>query len=154
MIEALFIATHFFVFNAADLIGRTAPGISPRYFTIYNPRILATLAFLRLLFWPLFWACNVSGRGPWLPIFGDITFFFILVLFGLSNGWVATCLMMEGPMYVPVHEREQANSLLSFCLCIGFVIVWSGLMLVWRWEVSCRFWCLRRLSGRLESLNL
>lgn len=23
-------------------------------------------------------------------------------------------------MYVPVHEREKANSLMSFCLCIGY----------------------------------
>jgi len=105
--------------NTADFIGRAIPGISTRYLTVQNPKVLTTIVCLRFLFWPLFWACNVSNRGPWLPLFGDITFFIILVAFGLSNGWTATCLMMEGGMYVPVHEREKANSLMSFCLCIG-----------------------------------
>lgn len=113
--------------NTSDFIGRAIPGISTRYLTIQNPRILVTLVSLRFLFWPLFWSCNVSNRGPWLPFFNDITFFIILGVFGLSNGWIATCLMMEGGMYVPVHEREKANSLMSFCLCIGcpfpFVII-------------------------------
>jgi equilibrative nucleoside transporter 1/2/3 len=111
--------------NTADFIGRAIPGISPRYFTIHNPRILVTLVLLRILFWPFFWACNVSNRGPWIPLFGDLVFFIILALFGLSNGWVATCLMMEGGMYVPAHEREKANSLMSFCLCIGYFSPWS-----------------------------
>jgi len=107
--------------NTADFIGRATPGISTRYLTIQNPQILVTLVSLRILFWPLFWACNISNQGPYLPIFNDIAFFIILALFGLSNGWIATCLMMEGGMYVPVHEREKANSLMSFCLCIGYV---------------------------------
>jgi len=117
----MFVAIHFLIFNAADLIGRATPGLSPRYLTIHNPRILVTLVIARLIFWPLFWACNVSNRGPWSPIFNDVTFFVILTLFGLSNGWIATCLMMEGGMYVPVHEREKANSLMSFSLCIGYI---------------------------------
>jgi hypothetical protein len=106
--------------NTSDFIGRAIPGISPRYLTIHNPRILVTLVLLRLIFWPLFWACNVSNQGPWLPVFGDLSFFILLFFLGLSNGWIATCLMMEGGMYVPVHEREKANSLMSFCLCIGY----------------------------------
>jgi len=105
--------------NTSDFIGRATPGISTRYLTIQNPGILVTLTCVRIVFWPLFWACNVSDHGPRIALFGDIAFFLILVLFGLSNGWVATCLMMEGGMYVPVHEREKANSLMSFCLCIG-----------------------------------
>ena len=105
--------------NTTDFLGRLAPGLSTRYLTIQNPTTLCTLTFLRILFWPLFWACNISNQGPFSPIFGDITFFVVLGLFGLSNGWIATCLMMEAGMYVPVHEREKANSLMSFCLCIG-----------------------------------
>jgi Nucleoside transporter len=112
--------------NTFDFIGRALPGLSTRYLTIQNPRILVTLVFLRFLFWPLFWACNVSDQEPWLPIFGDVTFFIILGLFGLSNGWVATCLMMEAGMYVPVHEREKANSLMSFCLCVGYTPARNG----------------------------
>ena len=106
--------------NTTDFIGRAIPGLSPRYFTVQNPKILVICTIARFIFWPLFWACNVSNRGPWYPIFGDVEYFILLGLFGLSNGWVATCLMMEGGMYVPVHEREKANSLLSFAICIGY----------------------------------
>lgn len=116
----LFIPLHFLLMNTSDFIGRAIPGISPRYLTIHNPKILVSLVLLRFIFWPLFWACNISNQGPWLPIFNDLSFFIILFFFGFSNGWIATCLMMEGGMYVPVHEREKANSLMSFCLCIGY----------------------------------
>ena len=106
--------------NTSDFIGRAIPGLSPRYLTVHNPRILVTIVSIRILFWPLFWACNISNQGPWIPLFNDTAFFLILTAFGLSNGWTATCLMMEGGMYVPAHEREKANSLLSFSLCIGY----------------------------------
>ena len=122
----LFIPLHFLLMNTSDFIGRAIPGIAPRYLTIHNPKILVTLVLLRFIFWPLFWACNVSNQGPWLPVFNDLSFFIILFFFGFSNGWIATCLMMEGGMYVPVHEREKASSLMSFCLCIGYVPMTTG----------------------------
>ena len=56
-------------------------------------------------------------------------------------------------MYVPVHEREKANSLLSFCLCIGYRPHRFGLMTVWRWEVYLRFWCLHRLFKHIDYLG-
>ena len=132
--------------NTTDFIGRAIPGVSPRYLTIQNPRILITLVCLRFLFWPIFWACNVSNRGPWIPLFGDLFFFIMLAFFGLSNGWVATCLMMEAGMYVPVHEREKANSLMSFALCIGYIhrSFLFKLTIVWRWEAFYLLWFLHR----------
>jgi solute carrier family 29 (equilibrative nucleoside transporter), member 1/2/3 len=134
--------------NTSDFIGRAIPGVSPQYLTIHNPRILVTLVILRIFFWPLFWACNISNQGPWIPLFGDTTFFVIVGLFGLSNGWVATCLMMEAGMYVPIHEREKANSLMSFCLCIGYLFCSKFLIdLVWRWEVFYLLPFLHHLYG-------
>ena len=62
-------------------------------------------------------------------------------------------------MYVPAHEREKANSLMSFCLCIGYTSSpslsnRSALTVVWRWEVSCLLWFQHRLSIRIDVLYI
>jgi equilibrative nucleoside transporter 1/2/3 len=116
----MFIPIHFLVFQLADLIGRALPAIP--LLIIHNGQQLVKLGLLRTVFWPMFWACNVSNRGTWAPFFNDWGFFIVLASFGLSHGWLATCVMMEGGMRVSAAEREKANSLMSFCLTIGYAL--------------------------------
>ncbi len=50
---------------------------------------------------------------------GDNSFIFILFIFGMTNGWVATNLLMEGPQTVSVSGREKAVNIMVFSLTAG-----------------------------------
>jgi len=51
-----------------------------------------------------------------------------MLLFSLSNGYVSTLAMMYAPECVAMHQKEQAGTLMVFCLTIGLTAgVFSGL---------------------------
>ncbi|KAI0080672.1 hypothetical protein K474DRAFT_1589283 [Panus rudis PR-1116 ss-1] len=97
----LFSAVHFLVFNVGDFFGRYMCSI-PRV-VIWSAKRLLTLSLARTLFIPLFLMCNLQ-RPTDLPstvsnafISSDILFMLILLLFGLSNGYVSSLCMMSAP---------------------------------------------------------
>lgn len=146
----LFVPFHFFLFNLSDLLGRSLPSLLPAI-PIRNAKALFSLSVLRSLFIPLFMACNVvstsqrtepvphsiaeSGRQTWLAKVlqsSDAPFFALMLLLGLSNGLISTCIMIAGPSRSRLvnskgaSEGPLAATLLSFWLCVGLA-VGSGL---------------------------
>ncbi|THH03665.1 hypothetical protein EW145_g6110 [Phellinidium pouzarii] len=140
----LFTAAHFLIFNCGDLAGRYLCAIP--YLLVWSSRRLLVLSFARTLFIPLFLLCNIRGSSPPPPLPGipagplsviadapfissDILFFLILLLFGLSNGYVASMCMMAAPSvsHNPrLHGRhadvDVAATIASFCLVGGLAL--------------------------------
>ncbi|KIS72082.1 uncharacterized protein UMAG_11433 [Mycosarcoma maydis] len=141
----LFVPFHFFLFNLSDLLGRSLPSLVPSAL-IRKARALFSLSLLRVLFVPLFMACNVVSTsqrtGPisrinagtpegWLASLmqsSDAPFFSLMLLLGFSNGLVSTCIMISGPARSKLvnskgaSEGPLAATLLSFWLCVGLAI--------------------------------
>jgi equilibrative nucleoside transporter 1/2/3 len=104
------------------LVGKSIPGFS--LFHIQNKTRLLLFSYGRILFVLLFLLCNVtivpSGGVAMFPTYmGDNSFIFILFIFGMTNGWVATNLLMEGPQTVSVSGREKAVNIMVFSLTAG-----------------------------------
>lgn len=126
----VFVALHFFIFNLGDLIGRSFPSIFPRVFLFRNIKVIAILCFLRTAFIPLLGYCNISSSSS-IPstftktLFGDVPFFLLMLLLGLSNGLLATSIFVTGPhqdnLTLP-SEQALAAGLLTWWLSIGLAI--------------------------------
>ncbi|KAG8952609.1 hypothetical protein FRC04_003970 [Tulasnella sp. 424] len=127
----LFTSLHFLVFNIGDYIGRASCS-NPRLL-ISSGRRLLTLSLLRTIFIPLFLACNVqrpsatpSAASPPL-INSDLLFFLILLVFGMSNGFVGTMCMISAssPLHNHRLKKEQveiAATLAQFSLVGGLAV--------------------------------
>ncbi|PWN20993.1 hypothetical protein BCV69DRAFT_248541 [Microstroma glucosiphilum] len=120
----VFIALHFLILNSADLLGRMAPMV--RGCLIRSEKLTVLGTALRIVFIPLFFACNIHLDGPGpkgaLP---DWAFFTILFFFGLSNGLVATSIFIVGPASSKLtsdSERAMAGAVLSFWLTLGLAV--------------------------------
>jgi len=110
----LFTALHFLLFNVGDYCGRTLCSF-PR-FVIWDRRKLLSLSVARTIFIPLFLACNIQTNGS--PptdaplINSDVIYLSILLMFGMSNGYVATTCMMAASSIVNNDRlrREEADT--------------------------------------------
>ncbi|GJJ07754.1 hypothetical protein Clacol_001959 [Clathrus columnatus] len=127
----LFTALHFLMFNLGDLIGRYLPLIP--LFQVWDSYTLLSLSLSRTIFIPLFLACNFQAPSspPGPPeanviIGSDFIFFLIMLLFGASNGYLSTLVMMA----VPSPQRnpwlrhnpkdiEISATIAQFCLIGG-----------------------------------
>lgn len=98
---SLFVGIGFLAFNGADLLGRHLPGLSSAL-VLRRGALLVASALARTLLIPALLACNLvwpgspsASRAGWrLP---DSAFFALLVVLGVTNGWLATSTMMTGP---------------------------------------------------------
>jgi len=123
----LFSAIHFLVYNIGDFLGRSLCSL-PRLLVWSAKRLLA-LSFARTLFIPLFLMCNIQWSTPAAmgPIItSDVLFMLILLLFGLSNGYVSSMCMMSAPSITHnprlkgrSEDVDIAATVASFCLVIG-----------------------------------
>lgn len=60
----------------------------------------------------------------------DLFMYASMILFGLSNGYLGTLAMMYGPARVGVFDKEQAGTVMVFCLTIGLTSgVWTGVLI-------------------------
>lgn len=129
----LFTAIHFLVFNIGDFIGRYLPSI--RRLQIWSSRRHLYMALSRTLFVPLFLLCNVERPSLTTPVTkipvinSDILFFLILFIFGLSNGYTGSLVMMAAPSrehnFRLKHRPEDvdtAATIAQFCLVGGLAI--------------------------------
>ncbi|WVF72400.1 hypothetical protein IAT40_007215 [Kwoniella sp. CBS 6097] len=121
----VFIPLHFLLFNIGDYTGRTYLPSIPSLLITSPPRVLA-LSALRTLFIPLLFLCNVStSTGSQPPIINsDILYFGVIVLFGLTNGYISSLCMIvaSSPQLnakLDEDERDVAGTLASFCLVAG-----------------------------------
>ncbi|EPQ59608.1 delayed-early response protein/equilibrative nucleoside transporter [Gloeophyllum trabeum ATCC 11539] len=132
----MFSALHFLIFNIGDFIGRYL--CSTPSLLIWSARRLAAMSFARTIFIPLFLMCNVQRDSPAdsvsmlssTPVINsDMVFFLLLLLFGLSNGYVCSMGMMSAASLE--HNRrlrgrkedvDVAATVASFCLVAGLVL--------------------------------
>ncbi|EAT78899.2 hypothetical protein HBI56_174280 [Parastagonospora nodorum] len=114
---AAYIPLGFFFWNLGDLIGRTGPAL-PALRLTHRPRLLFFLAIARLAFIPLYFLCNIGGKGA--SITSDFFYLFVIQLFfGLTNGYLGSSCMMGFAEYVEHEELEAAGSFMSLSLVGG-----------------------------------
>ena len=135
---------HFLTFNLADLAGRALPSIElPSRFksaagTIHptSSKALITISACRIIFIPLFLASNIPNTAPSF-LKNDGVFFTLMVLFGATNGYIATNVFTAGtneqhntkltePLSIPDNEQHNAKdigaSVLVFYLTAGLSV--------------------------------
>jgi equilibrative nucleoside transporter 1/2/3 len=115
----LFIPLAFLFWNMGDLIGRMSPIVPALARTVDYPRALFAFSVSRLVFIPMYLACNIrSGEGA--VINSDFFYLFVVQLgFGLTNGFLGSACMMGAGQYVTADEREAAGGFMSMMLVAG-----------------------------------
>jgi equilibrative nucleoside transporter 1/2/3 len=117
---ATFIPLAFFFWNLGDLVGRTGPAL-PALRITHRPRLVLCLALARVAFIPMYYLCNVGGKGA--VVSSDVFYLFVVqALFGLSNGYVGSSCMMGFAEWVEPEEREAAGGFMSLCLVAGLTV--------------------------------
>lgn len=117
---ATFIPLGFFFWNLGDLIGRTGPAL-PALRLTHRPRLLFLFSIARLAFIPLYFLCNIRGKGA--SIRSDFFYLiFVQLLFGFTNGYLGSSCMMGFAEYVESEELEAAGGFMSLCLVGGLTV--------------------------------
>ncbi|GLH05598.1 Equilibrative nucleoside transporter 3 [Gryllus bimaculatus] len=82
--------------------------------------LVGLLAALRVVFVPLLLLCNAHPRHH-LPVLinSDVYYIIIIVLFALSNGYLANLTLICVPRVVDATEQELASSMMAAFLGIG-----------------------------------
>ncbi|GBE79362.1 hypothetical protein SCP_0205600 [Sparassis crispa] len=125
----LFSAVHFLIYNIGDFVGRYLCSF-PRLL-VWSARRLLAFSISRTLFIPLFLMCNIqwasSSTVPSTPIINsDWLYMFILLLFGLTGGYVSSMCMMSAPSVAHnprlqgrTKDVDVAATVAAFCLVGG-----------------------------------
>ena len=118
--SAIFIPLAFMLWNIGDLLGRLIT-LSPRVSLTHYPFALFCLAMARFLFIPLYFLCNIKGRGA--TVSSDV-FYLVIVqfLFGLSNGYLGSSCMMGAGDWVAPDEREASGGFMGLMLVGGLTV--------------------------------
>jgi solute carrier family 29 (equilibrative nucleoside transporter), member 1/2/3 len=115
----VFIPLAFLFWNLGDLVGRLSPIVPSLARSAKYPRALFAFSLCRILFVPLYLACNIRGAGE-AAINSDFVYLFIIQLgFGLTNGFLGSVCMMGAGQYVTADEREAAGGFMSMMLVAG-----------------------------------
>ena len=118
--SALFIPLAFLLWNGGDLLGRLVT-LSPKASLTHYPFALFCIAMARLVFVPMYFLCNIKGRGA--TVDSDI-FYLVIVqfLFGVSNGYLGSSCMMGAGDWVASEEKEAAGGFMGLMLVGGLTI--------------------------------
>ena len=114
--------TSFFLYNVADFCGRQAtfwlqvPGPTSRW--------LPTLVVLRTILIPLLMFCNYQPRDHFHTVLFTHDLFPVIFtcLLGISNGYLGTLPMIDGPKVVPQELAEATGVVMSFFLTLGLAL--------------------------------
>lgn len=117
---ACFIPLAFLIWNIGDLIGRILTLI-PQLPILRHPQTLLLESFIRAGWIPLYLLCNINNKGA---VVNSDLFYLIIVqlLFGISNGYLASMCMMEAGNWVDIEEREASGGLMALMLCAGLTV--------------------------------
>lgn len=115
---SVFVPLGFLVWNSGDLLARILSALPAM--SCESPRLLFGASILRMLWIPIMYLCNVRGGGAIVK--SDTFFFAVLLLFGMSNGFVgsssiATAINRAGP-----DEKRDVGAFMTFMLCTGLVV--------------------------------
>lgn len=114
---SVFIPVAFLFWSAGDLFGRMIVAI-PSLSLSHRPWIAFVFAIARVGFVPLYLFCNVNGRGAIVQ--SDFFYLFVVqLLFGASNGYLASSCMMGVSRWVSADEREAAGGFMNMMLVGG-----------------------------------
>ncbi|KAF2225118.1 nucleoside transporter-domain-containing protein [Elsinoe ampelina] len=117
---ASFVPLAFLMWNIGDLIGRVLTAY-PKLLLTHRPMLLFLLAILRLVWIPMYYLCNIGGKGA--VIKSDFFYLAIVqVLFGISNGYIGSSCMMGAADWVEPEEREAAGGFMGLCLVLGLAV--------------------------------
>jgi len=121
---SLFVPFSYVVFNAGDLIGRTAAGSWPKQAP--RPSTVFIYAISRVVFIPLLMMCNVvPPNGHWpTPLVFKSDFWPILfnLLLAMTNGHLGSVCMMHAPSFQPSLHRAQESATMSLALTVGITL--------------------------------
>ncbi|KAH6668967.1 nucleoside transporter-like protein family [Halenospora varia] len=113
---AVFIPLGFLLWNCGDLTGRLLT-IFP-FLVVRWPVLLFCLSFLRAGHLPLYFLCNIQGKGA--VISSDAFYLFVVQFgFGLTNGWLSSMCMMDAGEHVDEGEREASGGFMAVNLVAG-----------------------------------
>lgn len=117
---ACFIPLAFLIWNIGDLIGRILTLI-PQLPILRHPQTLFLESFIRAGWIPLYLLCNINNKGA---VVNSDLFYLIIVqlLFGISNGYLASMCMMEAGNWVDIEEREASGGFMALMLCAGLTV--------------------------------
>lgn len=118
--SAVFIPLGFLLWNIGDLGGRLLTAV-PKLSLTHWPFALFCMAMARLVFIPLYFLCNIKGRGAYV----NSDFFYLVIvqfLFGLSNGYLGSSCMMGAGEWVAPEEREVAGGFMGMMLVGGLAV--------------------------------
>ncbi|XP_049939857.1 equilibrative nucleoside transporter 3 [Schistocerca serialis cubense] len=109
----------YLIFSLCDYIGRITAGI------LKWPRgsawLIGLISILRVVFIPLFLMCNAHPRHHGMPLLinSDVYYIILMVIFGLSNGYLANITLICVPRVVDAAEQETASSMMAAFLGLG-----------------------------------
>jgi hypothetical protein len=114
----LFIPFLFVMFNLFDLIGR----ISAAYYSAcFTPTNVWMGALSRLIFFPLFLLCNISGSNNHVLFKYDIFPISFTILLAFTNGYFSNLSMMFGPSLTNPTDGSLAGTIMIFMLTAGLL---------------------------------
>jgi equilibrative nucleoside transporter 1/2/3 len=117
---AVFIPLAFFFWNLGDLIGRTGPAL-PALRLTHRPRLLFMFSIARALFIPMYFLCNIGGKGA--AVNSDFFYLFVVqLLFGVTSGYLGSSCMMGFAEWVEPDELEAAGGFMSLSLVGGLTV--------------------------------
>ncbi|ERT01861.1 hypothetical protein HMPREF1624_00155 [Sporothrix schenckii ATCC 58251] len=116
-----FIPLAFFFWNLGDLLGRITTMLPVPEVLQRRPVLLFAFGLARLVFLPLYFLCNLGGRGA--VVNSDLFYLLLVQLpFGLSSGWLSSTAMMTAGEWVEDGEREAAGGFMGLCLVAGLTV--------------------------------
>ncbi|XP_075454941.1 equilibrative nucleoside transporter 1 [Ascaphus truei] len=111
----------FLLFNLCDWAGRSLTAVC--MWPGKDSKLLPVMVAARVVFVPLFMLCNVHPRRNLPPYLAhDAWFICIMLVFGVSNGYLASLCMCFGPKKVAAHEAETAGAIMAFFLSLGLAL--------------------------------
>jgi solute carrier family 29 (equilibrative nucleoside transporter), member 1/2/3 len=117
----LFTPFAFVVFNAADLGGRCLSGVQYSWLQL-RKGALPVFTVARLAFIPLLLLCRVDGSRLGTLLHNDAWPIMLVLLFGLSNGYLSSKCMMAGPACAPPALKETAGTVMVLFLSLGLLL--------------------------------
>lgn len=120
--EELFGLVGLLLFNIGDWIGKLAPLVPA--LILRNRHVLFFASLARFIYIPFFFFGNGSDSGkPYcMPkaLANDGLFYFIALTFGITNGYLSTLAMMNGPPAVAQpKDRTKSATVMVFFLTVG-----------------------------------
>ncbi|XP_010533125.1 PREDICTED: equilibrative nucleotide transporter 1-like [Tarenaya hassleriana] len=111
-------------YNVFDLVGKSLTAV----IMLEDEKIAVGGCIARLLFYPLFWGCL---HGPRF-LRTEIPVTLLTCLLGLTNGYLASVLMILAPKSVQLKHSETAGIVTVLFLVTGLA---AGSILAWFWVV-------------------